>query len=808
MAVTELIPPFVIEDLAASGLEPTDIRARVAGPGEKQATNTPQGVDAYVIPYQDMWGKSLPFYRTKLINPPEANIRYKQLSTEPNHVYFPPGFQAALRGARCVIITEGEKKAAAACKAGFACVGLGGVDSWRNRTVILHKDATLGQSKKGNIVAKIPQGTDTQEVTESLAKGLLELIAYCNRKRIPIVICFDSDLGVPGFQKFEVQRAAAQLGYELRFRGVPFGNIRQLILHPTYDHNPADGGKLGLDDFLVDERMGPEKLEAQLDATLKKRTAFPRHPNPREYVNRKLQRAVMPRSELQALSTAIICELDAQGIRLFCPDDENWYYFNEANYQLMPVVFHNQMSFSSTPFGIKLYNDFAVSSADQKLLSVLNAQFCGEQPIQKVRPEKVLAIRGDNFYYQISDGLMVRVSKDGCKLLPNGQDDVLFQSGMVKPIPHQQLMEQIARVQQNGPINQWYPVLKETRLKESPNDQTRRLLALLYSISPWMYRWRSTQLPIEQMLGEAGSGKSTLYSLRLQILTGISVLRNAPSDLRDWTASVAAAGGLHVTDNVHMTNSRLKQELSDELCRIITEPDPHIERRKLYTDNSLIRTPVKTVFAVTAIKQPFTNTDIIQRSVISELDKGVDEIVYDADWETHQLNRYGGRMQWIANQMVFLQRLFQEIEGEWSRGYKARFRLINVEQLLLLAAKVYGESSDWIPDYLESSRDEATAQSDSALEGLIGWADLVRIQAKKQGWYKQIQTKLFTTLDMVQHFEGDEEYCKNSLLMNGRSLGHYLQQKKNMIAQIAGIVPADRKYNNRQCYRIIPMDPH
>jgi hypothetical protein len=805
MGVTSLIPDFLIEDLAGSGLEPQDVRARVAGPGEKQATNTPQGVEAYVLPYFDMWGKPLPFYRTKLIDPPDPSIRYKQLATEPNHVYFPLAFSAALRGTKAIIITEGEKKAAAGCKHGFATVGLGGVDSWRNRTVKLHKDTQVGTSKSGQIVAKLPQGSEAVEMTDSLARGMTQLIDHAIKKRLPIIICFDSDLGIPGHINYNVQRAAATLAYELRFRGVPFNQIRQLILKGPSGKDLGTH-KMGLDDFLMHEDLGPDLLEEMISAALSQRSAFPRHPNPREFVNRKLQRTNVPRSDLQALACAVTCELDSNGIRLHCPDDDNLYYFNETDYKLMKVKFTNEMSFSQTPFGVKLHREFGLSSADLRLLSVLNAQFCAEQPIQSVKPEKVLACRGDTFYYQISDGLMVKVTADDIKILTNGSDDVLFEGDLVKPIPHQQLRELVAYYQNTPTLpNLWYPTLQDARIKSSANDYTRKLLSYLFTISPWFYRWRGTQLPIEQMLGEAGSGKSTLYSLRLQILTGVSVLRNAPNDIRDWTASVASTGGLHVTDNVHMTNSRLKQELSDELCRIITEPDPHIERRKLYSDNQLIRTPVKTVFAVTAIKQPFTNTDIIQRSIIAELDKGTGEIVYDADWETSQLNRYGGRINWIAHQLVFIQRLFQIASTEWQNQYKAKFRLINVEQLLMKAAKVYGDDGAWIPEYLEGIRDQRTAASDSALEGLISWADLIRESAKRQGKLRQLPSTCFTTVDMVRHFEGDEEFGRNTLLLNGRQLGHYLQEKKNMLAHLAGIVPAGRKVSNREAYHVIEI---
>jgi hypothetical protein len=799
-SVTQLVPDFLIDDLSNSGLEPSDVRARIAGPNEKQATNTPVGVDAYVLPYFDMHEKPLPFYRAKLINSPDPKIKYKQVATSSNHVYFPKGLATLLRTAKYIIITEGEKKAAKAVKEGFPCVALGGVDSWKNRTVVLHKDAQIGTTKSGQVVAKLPAGAEVTEQVDTLANGMRELIDFVMKRGIPIIICFDSDLTVKEHVRFEVQRAAATLGYELRHRGIAFSHIKQLILSPE----AADvGEKLGLDDFLVNEDLGADTLREQIADCLKARASFPRHPNPREFVNRKLQKSNIARSDMQALSTAIICDLDVKGLRMHCPDDDNMYYFDEASYKLMKVVFSPDMGFSKTPFGVKLYNDYGLTSADLRLITFLNAQFCGEQPVNPVKPERVMAIKGDALYYQISDGMMVKVDASGIMLLNNGEQGVLFEGDMVQPIDEKKLTAAVRVFKAKGTLEcQWYPSLQEARVKESTNDYSRRLLALLYSISPWMYRWRATQLPLEQMLGEAGSGKSTLYSLRQQIISGVSSLRNAPRDLRDWTASIAATGALHVTDNVHMSNTGLKQQLSDELCRVITESNPHIESRKLYTDNDLIRVPVKTVFAVTAIKQPFTNTDIIQRSIITELDKGTDDVSYDADWEGTQLKRYGGRVYWVAHQLVFMQRLFQLIEKDWQENYKAKFRLINVEQLLILAAKVYGWEWQWIPSYLEHARDERTAKSDAVLEGLMIWADHIRNSIPA----KRLAGTGFTTRDMVAYFEADEEWEDHPILTNGRKLGHWLDDKKNLAATIAGVVFANMKKGNYNAYRVEKLD--
>lgn len=799
--VSKLIPAFIIEDLLKSGLSYTDMNVRLSGPNEKAATNTPLGVDAYTIPYYDINGRILPFYRNKLLNSPEPDVKYKQLTTSGNHVYFPPGLAKLLPNAKYLLVTEGEKKAAKAVKEGFPCVGLGGVDSWKNRTITLHKDTQMGQSPKGNVVVKIPAGAEINENIESLATGFREVIQHVMYKGIPIIICYDTDLDVKGLVKFEVQRAAAMLGFELRHRGVKFPMIRQLILNTDpNDPDQPHTGKLGLDDYLVHEALGPDYLHQAISDVLNARQAFPQHPNCRDYVNKKLQKTSISRNDMAALSTAIVCDLDVNGMRLHCPEDDNMYYFDTRTHRLLKVHFTQHMEFAKTAFGKLIYDMYGITQADQRLISVLNSQFCGEEPISKVRPEKVMTLRGDNLYFQISDGEMVKVNSTGLRIVLNGTDGVLFEGDMVEPLNKLELQAAIARYSGMDLLpNLWYETLKDARIKETPNDKMRKLLSLLYSISPWMYRWRATQLPLEQMLGEAGSGKSTLYKMRQIIISGRSYLRNAPASLKDWTASVASASALHVTDNVHMTGGQLKQQLSDELCRVITEDDPMIEARKLYTDNDLVRVPVTSVFAVTAIKQPFTNTDIIQRSIIAELDKGTELIEYDADWAGTQIAKFHGRAGWVGHQLVFMHRLFSHIQHTWNPKYKARYRLINVEQLLQMAAQVYGWDSSWVAGFLEQERDEMTAKSDAVIEALLGWVEQVRGQYSN----RDLRTRRFFVNDITTWASTEDDYEDHPIMTNPRKLGHYIEDKKNTLAHIAGFAPTGLKYANRKTYMLL-----
>ena len=727
--VVQLYPDHIVEDLAKSGLRIADIGARLLGPSEKAATGSPPHLDGYVIPYYDIFGKPLPFYRVKL---DKGDPKYRQVADQGNHIYFPKGFWDLAQDSNYIIFTEGEKKAAKAVKEGFAACAAGGVDSWSNRTLQLPKDAKLTKGPNGKLMAKLPSGGEVESETGELARGMEDLIALIIKRDVPLIIVYDSDM--KGHVGFQVQAAAARLGYALRFRGIPARNIRQFVITPPpgfkYEeddpHLPAEERaefKMGLDDLLVRTKVDAHQLDKALRHTCAKASAFPVHPNPREYVNRKLRKGRMVREQLQSLATAIICDLDAQGTRLYSTDEDELYYFSKQTHQLIRASFKLSENFSKGPFGVHLYQKYNLSIADDRLLTWLGTLYAGEAPLQHVSPERVLTVQGDALYYQISSGQMLKVNAKEVRVLDNGADGVLFQSEAVRDLDKGRLVKEIDKLlNRKGPMeNIWFKTIIQTRVADDDEKRQSRLLSYLYSISPWFYRWRGTQLPIEMVCGEPGSGKSTLYVLRQNILTGDPRLRNPPKDITDWGVSVGTAGGLHVIDNVNLADTGLRQQMSDEMCRLITEPHPMIEKRKLYSDMDMVRFGVKTVFAVTSVKQPFQNPDIIQRSIITWMNKGTEAVEYHGDWAEDRLAEFGGREAWIAHQMVFVHRMFKEVEAKWNRDHRAKYRLKNVEQLLELAAGIYGEPSlgdNWITSFIEESQSERIAENDQILGAL------------------------------------------------------------------------------------------
>jgi ABC-type oligopeptide transport system ATPase subunit len=808
MSLKNAIAALVAEDLARSNLVMADMNIRIMDSAERAATDVLHNIDGYVIPYYTLAGKPLPFYRVRLFN---SDPKYRQPRESLNYVYFPPNFLKALEAVnyRYIILTEGEKKAALATKMGFPTACFGGVDSWRQRQISIPETSVL-KPGKNKISAKLPPQTVIEEdMMTGLATGMTEIIDLALAKNIHILICYDTD---EGGVKPQVQRAAATLGFELRYRGLPFNRVRQLVIPAPKDV------KAGLDDFLV--KTG-SKFGELVEQTINARSAFPRHPSVRDFVNKRLHKSKLSRKELQAAAIALISEFDGTGMRLRNRQSGDIYYFDRATRKLIKSEFDTR-TIASTSFGEMLYRRFGVSAADFKLFPWLASQFTGEDPIEEVQPWRILArpdINENAIHYQISDGQYVRVTSNDFKILDNGESGILFEAGQVTPLDADKLRKEFIKQQRAQPDDialpfKWRDVLTDVRLK----DQTKQkvIAGLLYYISPWLYRWRGAQLPVEMILGESGSGKSTLCELRLAIINGQAELRNAPTDLRDWHASIASSGGLHVTDNVQLVDRQLRQRLSDEICRIITEPKPHIEMRRLYSNAELMRLPVNAVFALTAIQQPFMNADLIQRAVIVELDKmatilpnlieanehtdGRERPVirYDSNWRARQLDRFGGREGWVAHHLLVLQRFFQFVERKWNYDYQAKYRLINFEQTILLMAEVFGIDGSWIPSYLSNAIERSIADTDWTFEGIRGFVDqAIMFYGKKGG-----SEILVTTQQIADWASGHEDFQKCENLTNPRRLGHYMKNHRSMIATVCGLVEGPRK-NNSNTWKLL-----
>ena len=806
------ISTYSIDDLKLSGLEPKDIAARAVTPAEIAATGDlgSRVPDGYVIPYFDIQGDTVPYYRVKILET-HAPTKYRAMKGEPNHIYFPPRLPKLLKTKpEYMLITEGEKKAACAVKLGFPCVGLSGVDNWRNRQISFPEDTKLTQNKsRGTIQARIPSGDSNALVMEGsgvVAVGFIDLLDYLVMNEMEAILVFDTDKG--GI-KTQVQRAAAQLGYELRYRGLPINRIRQLILPPS-----VKGDKIGLDDYFL--RKGSKEFAKLLRVCRKKRIAFPRHPNPKTFVASRLQKSRLSRKEVQDVSLSILMELETRGRRLRNASTNDMFYFNEQSHTLMGVHLGNpRIMLHDTAFGSYLYREFNLSATDTRVVGWLASQFHGEPGTEEAVTSKVLAKPKDMpdcIAYQLSDSHFIIVTPDPEQpyiICENGKHGVLFEQGHVEPISHTAIEIELHR-HLDEQTSLWHEVLGDFNftpsapsgdVKISPEQSLRegRMLAiLLYYISPWLLRWRGTQLPVELIIGEPGSGKSSLYELRQTIVTGYPRLSNMTNDIKDWYAGITSRGGIHVLDNIHFTSATkdYQQRLSDELCRLVTEPNPHVEMRKLYTNSDVLSLPVTTTFALTALEQPFYTTDLIQRAAIFELE--VIQKGHDAAWVRNQINKGQGRIGWIGHQLAVLHKFLKlaVTDGEWDDTYRAGHRLANYEQVLMLMARALGMEPDWIPDALKRQTATKMSETDWTMAGLeefVGWV--------KSEHPDDYQTKRFGSKEIGHWAQEHETYSKNGTLVNGWRLGKYLRTHRGSLQKVLHMYESGT-LNNKITYSI------
>lgn len=221
-AATSALYSAMLDDLARSGLDADDARRMRLEPYERGelATVLPPGA-GYRIPYFHVEGAPRDdMYRYRYLEDTRRKgfgqlgsakaRRYTQPSGSPPNVYWAPFTdwnQIIAQASVPLVITEGEKKAAASTKLGVPCLGLGGVWSFRSK---------------------------------ALGKRMLPELTAVTWKEREVFIAYDSD----AVRNTQVSIAEQALAEELTRLGARVRIVRL--------PDKADGGKMGLDDFLME----------------------------------------------------------------------------------------------------------------------------------------------------------------------------------------------------------------------------------------------------------------------------------------------------------------------------------------------------------------------------------------------------------------------------------------------------------------------------------------------------------------------------------------------------------------------------
>ena len=216
---------LALKKLAGSGLNEKDMKLLGMEPlapnAVKSLDETFKSLPGLKIPYFDPDGKRRAFFRLRYLTTPPSAFgevaakpqRYVQPPKTGTAAYFPRNFKwnGELKDTKhALFITEGELKAACACKLGLPTVGLGGVFNFQS-------------AKSG--VALLP-----------------ELLSIDWKGRV-VYVTFDSDYRTNPLVLLALERLIRVF--------TSLGAVPRVIDLPKLDAAP--GAKTGLDDFLVSE---------------------------------------------------------------------------------------------------------------------------------------------------------------------------------------------------------------------------------------------------------------------------------------------------------------------------------------------------------------------------------------------------------------------------------------------------------------------------------------------------------------------------------------------------------------------------
>ena len=233
----------MLAKLATSGLAAKARELRMAPYTAAEAQAALPGLPAYaagfIIPYFDLNGNVTKFWRYRYLEPTKKGfdaltvkkeLKYAQPGGTVNEVYLPPlkdWKQIAGDPSEPLFITEGELKAACCTLAGYPCIGVGGVWSFKSNA---------------NYMPLLP---------------MFHKFKWDNRK---VYVAYDSD-AVTNYMVMQAENALARVLADL-------GALPYIVRLPPGE----DGAKVGLDDYIL--AQGSNALQA-VEALTDEDTAEP-----------------------------------------------------------------------------------------------------------------------------------------------------------------------------------------------------------------------------------------------------------------------------------------------------------------------------------------------------------------------------------------------------------------------------------------------------------------------------------------------------------------------------------------------------
>lgn len=722
---------------------------------------------AYRLPYFDLDGKPLDFERWRLFPPivtADGHTRkYHQAKGSAPYLYLPPlhNWRAVAADPTIpIIVTEGEKKAAAGCQGGLVVMGTAGVWCWRMQL----------------------------ENGERLVLQELDLLVWLGRR---VEIVPDSDAWRSD-KMMQVLAGFYALGRELTQRGA----------HVQLVQLPESGGiKVGLDDFLVSELSQWQHLWPHLerwelsDRRLGKVAAWhQRWERRREkiadnsqdsLINRidaiRLDASLQTFEKKREIAARVLADLKTRGKLIRTP--EGVLYFFDLQAKALERVDQDE-------FLAEIYERFGLNSTEaetryveREILMVARRRGTHVQ----VRRLAFWHEETQTLYVDASDGTMFVLNGKTITRVDNGSNEVLFVADRrASPIEPDFTAAPDC-------FNTLFTNLSLAGEDEASKDQTVALMKI-WALSIFFLEALPVR-PILALIGEQGSGKTTLGRRLGLALYGpsfqVGSFRSDPSGEDDFVAAITARRFV-VFDNA---DAQIRW-LPDYLARLATGAD--IEKRELYTTNNLISYPADCMLAITSRDPRWKRDDVVRRLLPVRMDtiqgSKRPEKRLQREIEERRGNIWGALLT-IFNQVVAA---MHTSPGEGTSSH----RLADFHCFGNLAAPVLGVHAEFTAAMaaLDQMQLALLGEGDERLELFTLW-----VHERPLMWDEYLISTQELYGELRDTYSGKE---RNFPFKNPTALGAWLGRYKELIEAHVGVVVIAARSSVTRTWRFVNLRCH
>ena len=243
----------------------------------------------------------------------------------------------------------------------------------------------------------------------------------------------------------------------------------------------------------------------------------------------------------------------------------------------------------------KKYNKPPAPDALRSALNIIEARACFE--CKKFRLFNRVAVFEDAIWYDLADKdwRAVKITASGWEIVAD------------PPILFRRYRHQDA---QCTPVSDgdMKAILKHVNI----TDQRHQLLFMVYIISCFIPGFPH---PVPNIYGRPGSAKSAMSKLLKKLIDPSQIeVVSLPTDLAQLAQTVAHHWFL-CFDNI----SYMSEATSDMLCKVVTGSG--FSKRELYSDDEDIIYSIKHCIALNGVNLPATKGDLLDRSILFELQK-------------------------------------------------------------------------------------------------------------------------------------------------------------------------------------------